>query len=93
MNKNPKLSLQNLQERCKLSLLLGSIFLLLFSADFAKFLCSGYMAQEYIDHGIISSKADIFSLGVIIIEIITGHRDYPISARELKHLASTIKTK
>ncbi|XP_066396678.1 disease resistance protein RGA2-like isoform X2 [Miscanthus floridulus] len=37
----------------------------------------GYMAKEYIDHGIISSKADIFSLGVIIIEIITGHRDYP----------------
>ncbi|CAM0908696.1 unnamed protein product [Alopecurus aequalis] len=37
----------------------------------------GYMAPEYIDRGIISMKADIFSLGVIIIEIMTGHRDYP----------------
>jgi serine/threonine protein kinase len=35
------------------------------------------MAKEYIDKGIISPKADIFSLGVIIIEIITGRRDYP----------------
>lgn len=37
----------------------------------------GYMAKEYIDCGIISSKTDIFSLGVIIIEILTGRRDYP----------------
>ncbi|WVZ96617.1 hypothetical protein U9M48_042232 [Paspalum notatum var. saurae] len=37
----------------------------------------GYMSKEYIDRGIISSKADIFSLGVIIIEILTGSRDYP----------------
>jgi len=29
----------------------------------------GYMAPEYINQGIISPKADIFSLGVIIIEI------------------------
>jgi serine/threonine protein kinase len=37
----------------------------------------GYMAPEYLIQGIISTKADIFSLGVIIIEIITGCRDYP----------------
>ncbi|VAI93787.1 unnamed protein product [Triticum turgidum subsp. durum] len=37
----------------------------------------GYMAPEYSIQGIVSMKADIFSLGVIIIEIITGHRDYP----------------
>uniref|UniRef100_A0ACD6ADL5 Uncharacterized protein n=1 Tax=Avena sativa TaxID=4498 RepID=A0ACD6ADL5_AVESA len=37
----------------------------------------GYMAPEYLIQGLISRKADIFSLGVIIIEIITGHRDYP----------------
>jgi interleukin-1 receptor-associated kinase 1 len=36
------------------------------------------MAREYIDRGIISKKADIFSLGVIIIEILTGSKDdYP----------------
>ncbi|KAL6846930.1 hypothetical protein ACP4OV_022783 [Aristida adscensionis] len=37
----------------------------------------GYMAPEYISRGIITKKLDIFSLGVIIIEIITGHKDYP----------------
>uniref|UniRef100_A0ACD5UJ79 Uncharacterized protein n=1 Tax=Avena sativa TaxID=4498 RepID=A0ACD5UJ79_AVESA len=37
----------------------------------------GYIAPEYLIQGLISKKADIFSLGVIIIEIITGGRDYP----------------
>jgi len=37
----------------------------------------GYMAPEYINKGLITTKSDIFSLGVIIIEIVTGHRDYP----------------
>ncbi|KAM0909192.1 hypothetical protein ACQ4PT_014962 [Festuca glaucescens] len=37
----------------------------------------GYMAPEYINQGLITKKADIFSLGVIIIEIVTGRRDYP----------------
>ena len=35
------------------------------------------MAPEYITNGTISAKADIFSLGVIIIELMTGSRDYP----------------
>jgi serine/threonine protein kinase len=35
------------------------------------------MAPEYINRGIITTKSDIFSLGVIIIEIITGQRNYP----------------
>jgi serine/threonine protein kinase len=39
--------------------------------------CSGYIAPEYLIQGLISKKADIFSLGVIIIEIITGSKDYP----------------
>ena len=42
-------------------------------------LCSGYMAPEYLHKGIITKKSDIFSLGVIVIEIITGHRDGPDS--------------
>jgi len=37
----------------------------------------GYMSPEYINKGIVSTKSDIFSLGVIIIEIVTGRRDYP----------------
>ena len=35
------------------------------------------MAPEYINKGLITTKSDVFSLGVIIIEIVTGHRDYP----------------
>uniref|UniRef100_A0A0E0M7K9 Protein kinase domain-containing protein n=1 Tax=Oryza punctata TaxID=4537 RepID=A0A0E0M7K9_ORYPU len=43
----------------------------------------GYMAPEYLANGLISTKSDIFSLGVIIMEVITGHRNYPrICTRE-----------
>jgi len=37
------------------------------------------MAPEYLHKGLISKKAYIFSLGVIIIEILTGCREYPQS--------------
>lgn len=40
---------------------------------------SEYMAPEYLTHGLTSAKADIFGLGVIIIELMTGCRDYPIT--------------
>ncbi|KAL6655077.1 hypothetical protein ACP70R_005903 [Stipagrostis hirtigluma subsp. patula] len=39
----------------------------------------GYMAPEYLNRGEISIKSDIFSAGVVIIEIIVGHRTYPDS--------------
>jgi serine/threonine protein kinase len=35
------------------------------------------MAPEFLHGGTITPKSDIFSLGVIILEIVTGHRDYP----------------
>ncbi|CAN6222524.1 unnamed protein product [Urochloa humidicola] len=35
------------------------------------------MPPEYINYGIITKKSDIFSLGVIIIEVLIGHKDYP----------------
>uniref|UniRef100_A0ACD5Z0F8 Uncharacterized protein n=1 Tax=Avena sativa TaxID=4498 RepID=A0ACD5Z0F8_AVESA len=37
----------------------------------------GYMAPEFLHGGTITTKSDIFSLGVIIMEIVTGHKDYP----------------
>ncbi|KAM0888261.1 hypothetical protein ACQ4PT_028477 [Festuca glaucescens] len=37
----------------------------------------GYMAPEYLHGGIVTTKSDIFSLGVIIMEVIRGDRDYP----------------
>ncbi|TVU32616.1 hypothetical protein EJB05_24354 [Eragrostis curvula] len=41
--------------------------------------CRGYMAPEYIYSHVITTKADIYSLGAIIIEIITGKRIDPFS--------------
>jgi serine/threonine protein kinase len=38
------------------------------------------MAPEFLRGGTITPKSDIFSLGVIMMEIITGHRDYPYVA-------------
>ncbi|CAN6219470.1 unnamed protein product [Urochloa humidicola] len=37
----------------------------------------GYMAPEYLFQGIITTKADIYSLGVIIIEIVAGRKISP----------------
>ncbi|XP_037480090.1 probable receptor-like protein kinase At3g17420 [Triticum dicoccoides] len=37
----------------------------------------GYMAREFVDEGKITLQLDIFSLGVIILEVVTGHRHYP----------------
>ncbi|KAL0728327.1 hypothetical protein Bca4012_024420 [Brassica carinata] len=34
----------------------------------------GYMAPEYFIHGIVDEKIDVFSFGVLLLEIITGRR-------------------
>jgi len=39
--------------------------------------CRGYQPPEYIDRGEISGKFDIFSLGVVIIRIVSGPEGYP----------------
>lgn len=33
------------------------------------------MAPEYLDTGVVSRKADIFSLGILILEIVTGEQN------------------
>lgn len=43
-------------------------------------LCSGYLPPEYIEGEIISIKSDIYSLGVVIIKIMTGPEGYFRSA-------------
>ncbi|KAG8362957.1 hypothetical protein BUALT_BualtUnG0019800 [Buddleja alternifolia] len=35
----------------------------------------GYMAPEYIIHGQFSVKSDVFSFGVLVLEIISGHKN------------------
>ncbi|KAL6842117.1 hypothetical protein ACP4OV_028096 [Aristida adscensionis] len=43
----------------------------------------GYMAPEYISEGLISSMADIYSLGIIILQVITGQKYGPSSTEAL----------
>jgi serine/threonine protein kinase len=33
------------------------------------------MAPEYVLHGIFSAKSDVFSFGVLVLEIVTGRRN------------------
>ncbi|CAN1160698.1 Cysteine-rich receptor-like protein kinase 8 [Linum perenne] len=37
--------------------------------------CSGYMAPEYAMHGEFSVKSDVFSFGVILLEIVSGQKN------------------
>ncbi|WZZ11289.1 hypothetical protein YC2023_097210 [Brassica napus] len=37
--------------------------------------CSGYMSPEYAMGGLFSEKSDVFSLGVILLEIVSGRRN------------------
>lgn len=36
---------------------------------------SGYMAPEYVMHGSLSTKADVFSFGVVLLELICGQKN------------------
>lgn len=36
---------------------------------------SGYMAPEYVMHGHLSVKADVFSFGVVVLELISAQRN------------------
>ncbi|XP_039024804.1 putative receptor-like protein kinase At4g00960 [Hibiscus syriacus] len=41
---------------------------------------NGYMAPEYVMHGHLSVKADVFSFGVLVLELISGHRNSSLSS-------------
>ncbi|XP_019174807.1 PREDICTED: cysteine-rich receptor-like protein kinase 10 [Ipomoea nil] len=41
----------------------------------------GYMSPEYVKHGLFSVKSDVFSFGVILLEIITGKRNNSLSMK------------
>uniref|UniRef100_A0A453L9M7 Protein kinase domain-containing protein n=1 Tax=Aegilops tauschii subsp. strangulata TaxID=200361 RepID=A0A453L9M7_AEGTS len=78
-NKSLELSLKVVGVHCKL-FLRTSLLLDLVYKNVSLFLCSGYMAPEYITNGVISTKSDIYSLGIIIVELMTGSREYPHSS-------------
>ena len=37
-------------------------------------LCSGYMAPEYAFNGLFSIKSDVFSFGILVLEMVSGKR-------------------
>jgi serine/threonine protein kinase len=50
------------------------------------------MAPEYMANGLITTKSDTFSLGVIIIELMTGRREYPQSnERPYDHFIENVR--
>jgi serine/threonine protein kinase len=42
--------------------------------DMLIFKCSGYMSLEYAMHDMFSKKSDVFSFGVLLLEIVRGRR-------------------
>ena len=40
-----------------------------------KFMCRGYMAPEYALRGQLTEKADVFSFGVLVLEVISGRKN------------------
>jgi serine/threonine protein kinase len=45
--------------------------------------CSGYMSPEYALNGIFSVKSDVFSFGVVLLEIISGKKNTGFYQSEL----------
>ena len=39
------------------------------------FLIRGYMAPEYVVHGQLTEKADVYSYGILVLEVLTGKKN------------------
>jgi serine/threonine protein kinase len=57
------------------------------------FSCSGYMAPEYAMHGHFSIKSDVFSFGVLVLEMVSGKKNsYFRKGENLEDLLSYVST-
>ncbi|XAR67513.1 Non-specific serine/threonine protein kinase [Bertholletia excelsa] len=45
----------------------------------------GYMSPEYVVDGVFSTKSDVFSFGVLVLEIVSGKRNRGFSHQEHHH--------
>ncbi|KAJ1428153.1 Serine-threonine/tyrosine-protein kinase, catalytic domain [Sesbania bispinosa] len=50
----------------------------------------GYMAPEYLAHGQLTEKADVYSLGVLLLEIVTGRQNNRSKASEYSDSLVTV---
>lgn len=56
--------------------------------------CSGYMSPEYAMDGLFSVKSDVFSFGVLVLEIISGKKNrgfYNNEQNLLGHVSTSLK--
>lgn len=45
-------------------------------------MCRGYLAPEYLMWGQLSEKADVYSFGVLLLEIVSGRQSIDTSMQE-----------
>ena len=45
------------------------------SIYYVRIFCSGYISPEYAVHGRFSIKSDVFSFGVMVLEIVSGMKN------------------
>eukprot|EP00253_Pinus_taeda_P021303 PITA_21303 len=51
----------------------------------------GYMAPEYLIHGHLTEKVDVYAFGVLVLEIVTGRRNKPpIHTNDIPSLLTTV---
>jgi serine/threonine protein kinase len=53
-------------------------------------LCSGYMSPEYATFGELSTKVDVYSFGVLLLEIISGRKVILRNATNNMHLVKWV---
>ncbi|KAK4798664.1 hypothetical protein SAY86_030990 [Trapa natans] len=51
------------------------VWMLYTEANFMLLPCSGYMAPEYALYGQFSVKSDVFSFGILVLEIVSGQKN------------------
>jgi serine/threonine protein kinase len=42
-------------------------------------LCRGYLAPEYAIHGQLTEKVDVYSFGVLVLEVMSGRKNIDLS--------------
>lgn len=56
--------------------------------------CSGYRAPEYVKHGEISGKTDVYSFDIVVLEIMSGKKNSHFSSQgNLKYLLGYVSSK